>query len=319
MWQHAISAAVEDDYRQRVVNTVVRARNREDVTIDAALVRQLLDSQFPEAKALPVGAHFEGRDCIVWRLGDQWAMRMPLHQQAAAKQTTETAWMAHIGKAWPFAAPVPVRVGRPSADFPWAWTVVPWINGTPAHVSPLDRLGVAQLGAALRALHVPAPAEAPRHPTRSLSLLKRSDRVSERLEALASASASSSWRLNAKAAARVFHDGAITPRPAASWTHLDLHPGNVLTDDGELAGIIDWSESAAGDPAADLGQALVLVGQDGWDALTIGYGPIDARTFARARAEGVYLALSVAAEMKGPRAAAGWAGLEALGVAHRTR
>ncbi len=300
-----------------MVNTVVRPRN--GIDIDAGLVRSLLDAQFPEARALPVGAHFEGRDSIVWRLGEHWAMRMPMHQQAAAKHTTETTWMPHIGKAWPFAAPVPVRVGRPSAQFPWAWTVVPWIEGIPAHVAPLDRLGVAQLGAALRALHTPAPAEAPRHPLRSLALLQRSDRVAARIKALVAAPSDSLWRLDARAAARVYQHGATTPRPAATWTHLDLHPGNVLTNDGELAGIIDWSESAAGDPAADLGQALVLVGQDGWDALTIGYGPIDARTFARARAEGVHFALTFAAEETGARAHAGWAGLESLGVAHRTR
>ncbi len=317
MWLRAIYVAGRDNYLRRVVNTVLRART--GVDIDAPLVRRLLDSQFPEAKSLPVGAHFEGRDCTVWRLGDHWAMRLPLHQQAASKQATETAWMPRIAKAWPFAAPVPVRVGRPSGDFPWAWTVVPWITGTPAHVSPLDRLGVAQLGAALRALHAPASPEAPRHPLRSLTLLQRSDEVAERIEALVATSAKSPWRLNASAAARVFRHGATSSRPAATWTHLDLHPGNILTNDGELAGIIDWSEAAAGDPASDLGQALILVGQDSWDALAIGYGDIDARAFARARAEGVYYCLAFAADANGARAAAGWAGLEALGVAHRTR
>jgi len=300
-----------------VVNTAVYSDTKID--IDAALVRRLLTSQLPEATVLPVGAHFEGRDSVVWRLGDQWAMRLPRHQKAAAKQETETSWLPRIGKEWPFAAPVPVRIGEPSADFPWAWTVVPWIEGVPAHISPLDRLGVAQLGAALRALHTPAPAEAPRHPRRSLSLLQRSERVTATIGALASASADSPWRLHSDAAARVFQQGATSPRPGPAWTHLDLHPGNVLTDDGELAGIVDWSEAAAGDPAADLGQALVLVGQDGWDALMIGYGTIDARTFSRARAEGVCYSLMFAAEMTGPRADAGWAGLEALGVAHRTR
>jgi len=300
-----------------VVNTAVRSRT--EIAIDATLVRRLLDTQFPEASALPVGAHFEGRDCTVWRLGDQWAMRLPQHEKAAAKQETEISWLPRIGKEWPFAAPVPVRVGKPSTDFPWAWTVVPWIGGIPTHVSALDRLGVAQLGAALRALHTPAPADAPHHPTRSLALLQRSDRITERIRALAEASKGSPWRLDSHAAARVFQQGATTPRPGPSWTHLDLHPGNVLTTDGELAGIIDWSEAAAGDPAADLGQALVLVGQDGWDALMIGYGTIDARTFSRARSEGVCYSLTFAAEMTGKRAEAGWAGLEALGVAHRTR
>lgn len=304
-------------YGQRVANTV--SSLRAEIAFDEALVRRLLDTQFPEASALPVGQHFEGRDSVVWRLGDQWAMRLPRHQQAAAKQETEISWLPRIGKEWPFAAPVPVGVGKPSADFPWAWTVVPWIEGIPAHVSALDRLGIAQLGAALCALHTPAPPEAPHHPTRSLALLQRSDRVAEKIRTVAAAPVEVPWRLDSGAATRVFKQGATTPRPGPTWTHLDLHPGNVLTKDGELAGIIDWSESAAGDPAADLGQALVLVGQDGWDALMVGYGTIDARTFSRARAEGVCYSLTFAAEMTGPRAAAGWSGLEALGVAHRTR
>ncbi len=300
-----------------MVNAV--AQPRTDIAIDEALIRRLLDTQFPEASALPVGGHFEGRDSAVWRLGDEWAVRLPRHQEAAAKQETEISWLPRIGTRWPFAAPVPVRVGKPSADFPWAWTVVPWIEGVPAHVSRLDRLGAAQLGAALRAVHTPVPADAPHHPIRSLALLQRSDRVAERIRALTAASTGSPWRLDSDATARVFQQGATTPRPGPAWTHLDLHPGNVLTNDGELAGIIDWSESAAGDPAADLGQALVLVGQDGWDSLMIGYGMVDARTFSRARAEGVYYSLAFTAETTGPRAKAGWAGLEALGVAHRTR
>lgn len=300
-----------------MVNSAVGARA--DTEVDATLVRALLDAQFPEASQLAVGAHYEGRDSVVFRLGEHWAVRLPRHERAAAKQATELFWMSAIGADWPFAAPIPLRVGKPSSHFPWAWTVVPWIGGIPAHVAPLDRLGVAQLGRALRALHTPAPSDAPHHPTRSLALLQRSGRVAEQIKALAAASASSGWRLDTKRAARVFQQGATTPRSALTWTHLDLHPGNILTDDGELAGIIDWSEAAAGDPAADLGQALVLVGQDGWDALTIGYGPIDARTFIRARAEGVSYSLAFAAEMTGPRADAGWRGLEALGVAHRTR
>ncbi|SDJ48665.1 phosphotransferase [Streptomyces indicus] len=41
--------------------------------------------------------------------------------------------------------------------------------------------------------------------------------------------------------------------------HLDLHPGNViLTGRGPV--VIDWSNAAAGDPAADLAMTLVTVG-----------------------------------------------------------
>ena len=35
-------------------------------------------------------------------------------------------------------------------------------------------------------------------------------------------------------------------------SHGDLHPGNVLTQNGRLAAVIDWGVAAIGDPAIDL-------------------------------------------------------------------
>ncbi|MCP2342258.1 phosphotransferase [Actinomadura rupiterrae] len=41
--------------------------------------------------------------------------------------------------------------------------------------------------------------------------------------------------------------------------HGDLHPANVVVSDGTLAGIVDFGDLLAGDPAWDLAAAWVLL------------------------------------------------------------
>jgi aminoglycoside phosphotransferase (APT) family kinase protein len=100
---------------------------------------------------------------------------------------------------------------------------------------------------------------------------------------------------------------------------MDLHGGNVLTMEGRLAGIVDWVDAGAGDPATDLGQAMALLPPSRWDSLIHGYGGIDPATFNRARAEALNYALILATVAEPQFAAAGWTALEALGLARRTQ
>jgi Ser/Thr protein kinase RdoA (MazF antagonist) len=79
--------------------------------------------------------------------------------------------------------------------------------------------------------------------------------------------------------------------------HLDLHPYNVLVDDaGELTGVIDWANAAAGEPELDAARtwsiltldpaALALRAEPGWTELTdawldgLGQIPASARAWA---------------------------------------
>jgi aminoglycoside phosphotransferase (APT) family kinase protein len=39
---------------------------------------------------------------------------------------------------------------------------------------------------------------------------------------------------------------------APTWIHGDLHPGNLIVEDGRLSGVIDFGDLTAGDPATDL-------------------------------------------------------------------
>ena len=295
--------------------TLATARPVDEVRVDATLVTSLIRTQVPEASGFSLGERFEGKDAIVWRLGDAWAVRLPRRQLAADRDVTAVDWLPRISTTWPFRAPVPVRIGSPNNAFPWRWSVVPWVPGEPSSRAPLSSKGAVQLGTALAALHTEAPIQAPRHPKRSQPLVLRSSRFEDRLHTLARRTDGTAWRLHVDAACRIFDHGASIPRPAVTWTHLNLKGHHVLTHGGALAGIIDWREAAAGDPAADIGQCLVLLPPQHWDPFIEGLGGIDMPTFARARAEAIDYAAMLALSPHKADVAAGWLGLRNLGVA----
>ncbi len=297
--------------------TISAATPAAEVRIDLPMVESLVRSQVPEAAQFVFGQRFEGRDAVVMRLGEDWAVRLPKRQLAADRQATEADWLPHVAGEWGFRAPIPVRVGRPTDAFPWRWSITPWVHGTPHSQTPLSALGAAQLGAALRQVHSPAPAQAPRHPKRSQTLLARASRVDDRLNTLFRRTDTGPWTLNTTAARSIYHRGALHARPAAAWAHLDLRADHIMTINGAFAGLIDWGDAAAGDPAADLGQALVVLPLDHWDALIQGYGGVDVPTFSRARAEAIDFATGLALSHDPADLVAGWHGLASLGVARR--
>jgi aminoglycoside phosphotransferase (APT) family kinase protein len=45
---------------------------------------------------------------------------------------------------------------------------------------------------------------------------------------------------------------------ALTWLHGDLHPRNVLVEDGVITGIIDWGDITSGDCATDLASIWML-------------------------------------------------------------
>ena len=284
-----------------------------DLPITEGLVRELVATQFPEYAGLEVHSGVNGWDNAMFRLGDRLTARLPRRQMAADLSATELDWLGRVGAAWTFAAPLPVAVGAPGQGYPWRWSILPWIEGTPVLDAPLSHDGAADLGAALAQAHVPAPEGAPLNPFRSAPLSQRLGRAEARVALLA---ADASWRLDGVA---VLASVASADAPGApAWCHLDLHGNNVLSIDGRLAGIIDWGDAGAGDPATDLGQAAYLVGPELFASVARGYvaagGAAD--PFApRVRAEAAYYAITMASLADPQYAASGWAALHALGLA----
>src|SRR5665647_2057551 len=59
-----------------------------------------------------------------------------------------------------------------------------------------------------------------------------------------------------------------------TWIHADLHVRNIVSRGGALGGILDWGDSAAGDPCVDLGQAWQLLPAEAVEDCFAAYGRI---------------------------------------------
>lgn len=288
-----------------------------DITVD--MVASMLANQLPEYSDQPLAFGSSGWDNVLVRVGDSLAARLPRRELAARYATVELDWLPTIGTAWDFPAPIPVAIGEPDAmaGYPWRWSVVRWLAGDLAMDSPLSTVGAEDLGAALAQVHVPAPLDAPLNAVRSLPLQQRRDRLEERLLLLAD---DADWDLDPARALEVV-DGADA-REGLTWCHLDIHGNNVLTRNGRLAGILDWGDCGAGDPATDLGQALQMVGSRNFRALARAYtaaGGVADPSAPRVRAEAVAYAATMATLQEKHYSASGWRALEDLGIAKRRR
>ena len=117
----------------------------------------------------------------------------------------------------------------------------------------------AAVGGFLGALHVPAPADAPANPFRGVPLAERAGSFAANL-ALLTGQADQDL-LNRDAVLRAWDAALAAPGYDGPplWLHGDLHPANILVNDGQVSGVIDFGDITAGDPASDLSVAWMLL------------------------------------------------------------
>jgi aminoglycoside phosphotransferase (APT) family kinase protein len=227
-----------------------------EISIEPALVRALLAEQHPDISRLPLIDLGSGWDNRLYRVGEHLVVRLPRRAAAAALIEHEQRWLPELAPRLPLPIPVPLRIGRPGCGFPWSWSVVPWLAGENAAIVPPDDLerAAVDLGAFVRAMHQPAPAEAPGNPVRGVPLAYRTRAVHDRATQLDG--------VVDGAAVRALWDGAVRtpawPGPPL-WIHGDFHPGNLLVAAGHLSAVIDFGDLTAGDPATDLSIAWMLL------------------------------------------------------------
>jgi aminoglycoside phosphotransferase (APT) family kinase protein len=266
-----------------------------EVEITAELVRELLRDQYPDLADRPVTLGARGWDNQLWRLGDDLAVRLPWATETAdALLLKENTWLPVLAPLLPLPVPVPQRLGKPSRRFPRPWIVTTWVPGVPADRAPATCSSSAAdaLAAFLTALHRPAPAGAPKGRARAGALTEVAEGVESQLAQLTELGLVP----DPDGIQAIWRDAVAAPGWAGPpvWLHGDLHPANVLTENGNLCGIVDFGDLCAGDPAFDLAAAWVLLpDEEGVHRLQRAY-PLtaDAATWRRARGWAVWRAAS---------------------------
>jgi aminoglycoside phosphotransferase (APT) family kinase protein len=90
----------------------------------------------------------------------------------------------------------------------------------------------------------------------------------------------------------IWSDAAIVPIDVTGvWLHGDLHPGNVIVDDGRLAAVVDWGDIGVGDPATDLAAAWMQFPTGAHDEFWGAYGSVSEATWKRARGWAIHFGL----------------------------
>jgi aminoglycoside phosphotransferase (APT) family kinase protein len=228
----------------------------DQLDISPAVVRALIDRQFPHWRSLPVrpvaGA---GTVNAIFRIGDRYAARFPLEagDAGAVRRSleAEAEAAAELAGRTRFPTPEPIALGEPGAGYPLPWSVQTWLPGTVAtDADPGDSaafaLDLAEFIAAVRSI-----------PTRgrTFSGRGRGGDLHDHDEWLETCFLRSEGMLDAPRLRRRWAALRDLPRGAAPdvMNHGDLMPGNVLVSPARrLAGVLDVGGLEAADPALDL-------------------------------------------------------------------
>ena len=147
----------------------------------------------------------------------------------------------------------------PGEGYAWHWTVCPWLKGRIAALTPVADMSQVAMSLArfVRALQAIDPAGGPVSKFRGGPLAAR-DWASRASAAALRDSVDVRPVLAAWGAAVA----ALASMGPPVWMHADLHPANLLINDGELTGVIDFGLLGVGDPACDLMVAWTYLSAD---------------------------------------------------------
>lgn len=263
----------------------------EDYRIDTALVRKLVDTQFPAWSVLPVCPMKNmGHDNRTYHLGNELLARLPSNVRYTAHVPYETLALTTLQPHLSVKIPECVGVGKSSDAFPAPWTVNRYIQGVTVSretVPPAMEVSFARdLRQALDELHA-APAK--NAPLAGAHCFYRG--CSPAVYAGETYAMLEKWKQVLPVEKyRPLWDQAVsaayTGKPV--WFHGDVAVGNLLADNGRLCGLIDFGTCGAGNPACDFVMAWTFFGSS---ARAVFLEGLDEGTVLRAKGWALWKAL----------------------------
>jgi aminoglycoside phosphotransferase (APT) family kinase protein len=163
--------------------------------------------------------------------------------------------------------------------------VLPWLVGTTADRDQPQANQAQRFASFLRALHLPAPGNAPANPARGVPLTQRAASVEERMQRL-----ETKTDLITPTIKQTWNRALNAPIDVpAQWLHGDLHPSNILVKNGVITGVIDWGDMTSGDVATDLAAIWMLFSEQNARQQAIAtYANISESTLQRAKGWAIF-------------------------------
>ena len=219
------------------------------------LARKLISQQFPEYASLPiVDVDKQGHDNRTYRLGDHMLIRMPTAADYALKVPKEQELLPQLAKYLSVSIPAPIKMGKPSTDYPYPFSIYQWLPGKSINLLTLTDQDKEQLAfdlakflkelQAINDVEGPGPGQHNWWRGDHVSVYDKGAReqIAELAEIIDASKALALWD---RACATKWNKQPV-------WIHGDFAIGNILMDGGKLSAVIDFGGAAVGDPACDL-------------------------------------------------------------------
>jgi aminoglycoside phosphotransferase (APT) family kinase protein len=275
---------------------------RDNVRIDASLVRRLIATQFPQWAHLPIRpVELGGWDNRTFHLGEEMTVRLPSAAAYSLQVEKEHRWLPRLAPNLPLPIPVPLAMGQPADGYPWHWSVYRWLDGEIATIE-----GIADLQQFARDLAhflvtlyridpASGPPPGPHNFFRGGPLTVYDGETRQAIAAL-------EGTIDTDAATAVWEEAlAATWRGSPVWVHGDVAAGNLLVEKGRLSAVIDFGTSGVGDPACDLAIAWTLLAGESRETFRAAL-PLDDATWARGRGWTLWKGLITLAALPGTNA-----------------
>jgi aminoglycoside phosphotransferase (APT) family kinase protein len=263
-----------------------------EVTVEEALARRLIGTQFPDLELRSLSLLGQGWDMTVWLVDDRWVFRFPRREMVIAGLRNEIASLRELASRVPLPIPRPTLLGEPSPGYRWPFYGAPFLPGRELADAALDdpaRVALGRpLGEFLRALHgTELGAELPLDPVRRADMTFRVPKTRERLAELERLGL---WRAPREAHEVVDAAVELGPPEPRALVHGDLHLRHLLVDDaGRAAAVIDWIDLSYNDPGVDLALYWSVLPPAGRAAFRDAYGPIGDDQLLRGRILSLFL------------------------------
>lgn len=225
------------------------------INITPALASKLIANQFPEYAYLAITpVEKQGHDNRTFRLGNNMLIRMPTGESYALKVPIEQELLPRLKPYLTISIPKPIKMGHPSSDYPFYFSIYKWLEDSSANTVKLDDKNLESVALQLakfleelqRIDNVEGPAPGQHNWWRGDHVRVYDDGARKQIHELSDV-------IDKDKAIALWEQACETRwNKAPVWIHGDFSSGNIIIKDGKLAGVIDFGGMGVGDPACDL-------------------------------------------------------------------